>query len=96
MFFIEIDLNFPCFLQIKLSEFPSASVSIHLHSPIYPVCSLRLTDNVTMFQGPAVVVVSCVTHDNDPSPRAHPHNLVSPASVSRVSTIFIWSDFDSW
>ena len=29
----------------------------------------------------AVVVVSCVTHDSDP-PRAHPHNLVSPASVS--------------
>ena len=32
--------------------------------------------------GPAVVVVSCVTHDSD-QPRAHPHNLVSPASVSR-------------
>ena len=29
----------------------------------------------------AVVVVSCVTHDTD-IPRAHPHNLVSPASVS--------------
>ena len=29
----------------------------------------------------AVVVVSCVTHDTD-MPRAHPHNLVSPASVS--------------
>merc|ERR1711923_453299 len=34
------------------------------------------------YKGPAVVVVSCVTHDNDP-PRAHPHNLVSPASVGR-------------
>jgi len=34
------------------------------------------------YKGPAVVVVSCVTHDNDPRPRAHPHNLVSPASVS--------------
>jgi len=32
--------------------------------------------------GPAVVVVSCVTHDSD-QPRAHPHNLVSPASVGR-------------
>merc|ERR1711892_307175 len=31
-------------------------------------------------KGPAVVVVSCVTHDTDP-PRAHPHNLVSPASI---------------
>ena len=30
---------------------------------------------------PAVVVVSCVTHDTEP-PKAHPHNLVSPASVS--------------
>jgi len=35
------------------------------------------------YKGPAVVVVSCVTHDSDP-PRAHPHNLVSPASVSSV------------
>lgn len=35
------------------------------------------------YKGPAVVVVSCVTHDNDPSPRAHPHNLVSPASVGK-------------
>jgi hypothetical protein len=34
------------------------------------------------YQGPAVVVVSCVTHDTDP-PRPHPHNLVSPASVGR-------------
>merc|ERR1711923_599118 len=34
------------------------------------------------YKGPAVVVVSCVTHDTDP-PRAHPHNLVSPASVGR-------------
>ena len=34
------------------------------------------------YKGAAVVVVSCVTHDNDP-PKAHPHNLVSPASVSR-------------
>ena len=32
------------------------------------------------YKGPAVVVVSCVTYDND-LPRAHPHNLVSPASV---------------
>jgi len=30
----------------------------------------------------AVVVVSCVTHDTD-IPRAHPHNLVSPASVGK-------------
>jgi len=34
------------------------------------------------YRGPAVVVVSCVTHDTD-LPRAHPHNLVSPASVGR-------------
>lgn len=34
------------------------------------------------YRGPAVVVVSCVTHDSDP-PKAHPHNLVSPASVGR-------------
>lgn len=33
------------------------------------------------YEGPAVVVVSCVTHDTD-LPRAHPHNLVSPASVN--------------
>ena len=33
------------------------------------------------YSGPAVVVVSCVTHDND-LPRAHPHNLVSPATVN--------------
>ena len=33
------------------------------------------------YHGPAVVVVSCVTHDHH-TPRAHPHNLVSPASVS--------------
>ena len=33
------------------------------------------------YQGPAVVVVSCVTHDTDP-PRPHPHNLVSPATVN--------------
>ena len=32
------------------------------------------------YEGPAVVVVSCVTHDTD-IPRAHPHNLVSPATV---------------
>ena len=35
------------------------------------------------YKGPAVVVVSCVTHDTE-QPRAHPHNLVSPASVSQV------------
>lgn len=34
------------------------------------------------FKGPAVVVVSCVTHDTTP-PKAHPHNLVSPATVGR-------------
>lgn len=34
------------------------------------------------YTGPAVVVVSCVTHDAD-KPRAHPHMLVSPASVGR-------------
>ena len=34
------------------------------------------------YKGPAVVVVSCVTHDTE-LPRAHPHNLVSPASVSK-------------
>ena len=33
------------------------------------------------YEGAAVVVVSCVTHDTDP-PRAHPHNLVSPATVN--------------
>ena len=32
--------------------------------------------------GPAVVVVSCVTHDSD-KPKAHPHMLVSPVGVSR-------------
>merc|ERR1712115_489637 len=35
------------------------------------------------YKGPAVVVVSCVTHDGETSPKAHPHNLVSPASVGR-------------
>jgi len=34
------------------------------------------------YTGPAVVVVSCVTHDSD-KPKAHPHMLVSPASVGR-------------
>merc|ERR1712226_371607 len=34
------------------------------------------------YQGPAVVVVSCVAHDGD-KPKAHPHNLVSPAAVGR-------------
>ena len=34
------------------------------------------------YKGPAVVVVSCTTHDTD-QPRAHPNNLVSPASVGR-------------
>merc|ERR1712123_140050 len=34
------------------------------------------------YKGPAVVVVSCVAHDTE-LPRAHPHNLVSPASVGR-------------
>merc|ERR1712073_252838 len=34
------------------------------------------------YKGPAVVVVSCVTHDSD-VPKTHPHNLVSPASVGR-------------
>jgi len=34
------------------------------------------------YKGPAVVVVSCVTHDTE-IPKAHPHNLVSPASVGR-------------
>merc|ERR1712079_636984 len=34
------------------------------------------------YKGPAVVVVSCVTHDTE-TPKAHPHNLVSPASVGR-------------
>eukprot|EP00088_Acartia_fossae_P020936 TRINITY_DN2243_c0_g1_i1.p1 TRINITY_DN2243_c0_g1~~TRINITY_DN2243_c0_g1_i1.p1 ORF type:complete len:762 (-),score=208.78 TRINITY_DN2243_c0_g1_i1:285-2570(-) len=33
------------------------------------------------FRGFATVVVSCVTHNNDP-PRTHPHKLVSPASVN--------------
>jgi len=33
------------------------------------------------FRGFATVVVSCVTHTNDP-PKAHPHKLVSPASVN--------------
>merc|ERR1719512_107710 len=35
------------------------------------------------YKGPAVVVVSCVTHDGETSPKTHPHNLVSPASVGR-------------
>jgi len=34
------------------------------------------------YTGPAVVVVSCVTHDSD-TPKSHPHMLVSPASVGR-------------
>merc|ERR1712079_857712 len=34
------------------------------------------------YKGPAVVVVSCVTHDTE-MPKTHPHNLVSPASVGR-------------
>merc|ERR1711988_104372 len=34
------------------------------------------------YKCPAVVVVSCVTHDSD-VPKTHPHNLVSPASVGR-------------
>jgi len=34
------------------------------------------------YKGPAVVVVSCVTHDSE-IPKTHPHNLVSPASVGR-------------
>lgn len=33
------------------------------------------------YSGPAVVVVSCVTHDTDLA-RTHPHNLVSPATVN--------------
>merc|ERR1712018_861310 len=46
------------------------------------------------YKGPAVVVVSCVTHDSD-VPKTHPHNLVSPASVGRegckkgVCTIYV-------
>ena len=31
--------------------------------------------------GPAMVVVSCVTHDSEP-PKAHPHTLISRANVS--------------
>ena len=33
------------------------------------------------YEGPAEVVVSCVTH-HTATPRAHPHNLVSPATVN--------------
>merc|ERR1712110_395461 len=46
------------------------------------------------YKGPAVVVVSCVTHDAE-VPKTHPHNLVSPASVGRegckkgVCTIYV-------
>merc|ERR1712025_844244 len=46
------------------------------------------------YKGPAVVVVSCVTHDTD-VPKTHPHNLVSPASVGRegckkgVCTVYV-------
>merc|ERR1712183_158434 len=46
---------------------------------------------------PAVVVVSCVTHDTEP-PKTHPHNLVSPASVGKegckkgVCTIYVNND----
>ena len=46
------------------------------------------------YKGPAVVVVSCVTHDSE-VPKTHPHNLVSPASVGRegckkgVCTIYV-------
>merc|ERR1712038_2077797 len=34
------------------------------------------------YKGPAVVVVSCVAHEGE-KPRAHPHNLVSPAAAGR-------------
>ena len=34
------------------------------------------------YMGPWAVVVSCVTNDSD-KPKAHPHMLVSPVSVSR-------------
>merc|ERR1719188_2090751 len=37
---------------------------------------------IVNYKGPAVVVVSCVTHDSE-IPKTHPHNLVSPASVGR-------------
>ena len=37
---------------------------------------------------PAMVVVSCVTHDTD-TPKAHPHNLVSPASVRQYG---VWPE----
>ena len=49
------------------------------------------------YKGPAVVVVSCVTHDAE-VPKTHPHNLVSPASVGRegckkgVCTIYVNND----
>merc|ERR1719410_2158548 len=49
------------------------------------------------YKGPAVVVVSCVTHDSE-VPKTHPHNLVSPASVGRegckkgVCTIYVNND----
>ena len=32
--------------------------------------------------GPAMVVVSCVTHDPDQPPKPHPHTLISRANVS--------------
>eukprot|EP00092_Neocalanus_flemingeri_P005366 GFUD01005782.1.p1 GENE.GFUD01005782.1~~GFUD01005782.1.p1 ORF type:complete len:601 (-),score=146.44 GFUD01005782.1:180-1982(-) len=38
------------------------------------------TIQIIGYKGPATVVVSCVTPDSD-QPRAHPHKLVSPASV---------------
>ena len=34
------------------------------------------------YKGPAVIVVSCVERKGE-TPRAHPHNLVSPAGVGR-------------
>ena len=43
------------------------------------------------YTGPAVVVVSCVTHDSE-KPKAHPHMLVSPASVSAKLVSFIKQD----
>merc|ERR1712012_1136702 len=49
---------------------------------------------IVNYSGPAVVVVSCVTHDSD-VPKTHPHNLVSPASVGRegckkgVCTVYV-------
>ena len=76
--FVRTDI-FHLFLRRELTQYLTADCLNS--SSFFP--NLTPADSLSTWQGPAVVVVSCVTIDNDPSPRTHPHNLVSPASVSR-------------